>query len=338
LIVRSEEFDNASWTKNELTITANNAISPDGTQNADTALETTANAYHDILNTSTSLTLNTNYTLSCFVKYAGREYMYLFVSDGVAAAAVKFNVQTGVVLGTALGTVVSSKIENYGNGWYRCSMVYTASVSVTATIAISTTNSPALSLATYSGDVTKGISVWGAQFEASSYPTSYIPTTSASATRVADACYKTGISSLIGQTEGVMFVDFVFNGYMESIEEMSLSVNTSNRIGMYTFDGTNTLRGYIVASGAVPFENNFIALTLGQRYKVAFAYKSGDCVVYINGVNVFGNSSTFSFGATMDAFKFSSSDNTSQFYKPINQAVLFKTRLTNAELASLTTI
>jgi hypothetical protein len=180
--------------------------------------------------------------------------------------------------------------------------------------------------------------IYGAQLEASSYPTSYIPTTSASATRVADACSKTGISSLIGQTEGVMFADFVFNGYMESIEEMSLSVNTSNRIGMYTFDGTNTLRGYIVASGAVPFENNFIALTLGQRYKVAFAYKSGDCVVYINGVNVFGNSSTFSFGATMDAFKFSSSDNTSQFYKPINQAVLFKTRLTNAELASLTTI
>jgi hypothetical protein len=180
--------------------------------------------------------------------------------------------------------------------------------------------------------------LWGAQGEGGSYATSYIPTTSASATRVADACFKTGISSLIGQTEGVMFVDFVFNGYMESIEEMSLSVNTSNRIGMYTFDGTNTLRGYIVASGAVPFENNFIALTLGQRYKVAFAYKSGDCVVYINGVNVFGNSSTFSFGATMDAFKFSSSDNTSQFYKPINQAVLFKTRLTNAELASLTTI
>jgi len=171
-----------------------------------------------------------------------------------------------------------------------------------------------------------------------SYATSYISTTSSSATRVADACSKTGISSLIGQTEGVIFVDFVFNGYMESVEEMSLSVNSSNRIGMYTFDGTNTLRGYIVASGAVPFESNFITLTLGQRYKVAFAYKSGDIVAYINGVNVFANSSTFSFGATIDAFKFSSSANTQPFYKPINQVVLFPTRLSNSELASLTTL
>ena len=177
LVTYSEEFENAAWTKNELTITANNATSPNGIQNADTALETTTNAYHDILNTSTSLTLNTNYTLSCFVKYAGREYIYLFISDGIAAAAVKFNVQTGVVLGTALGTVVSSKIENFGNGWYRCSMVYTASVSVTGTIAISTTNSPALSLATYAGDVTKGISVWGAQLNIGTTAKPYFPTT-----------------------------------------------------------------------------------------------------------------------------------------------------------------
>jgi hypothetical protein len=169
LLTYSEQFENAAWTKNELTITANNATSPNGIQNADTALETTTNAYHDILNTSTSLTLNTNYTLS--------EYIYLFISDGIAAAAVKFNVQTGVVLGTALGTVVSSKIENFGNGWYRCSMVYTASVSVTGTIAISTTNSPALSLATYAGDVTKGISVWGAQLNIGSTALPYFATT-----------------------------------------------------------------------------------------------------------------------------------------------------------------
>jgi hypothetical protein len=176
------------------------------------------------------------------------------------------------------------------------------------------------------------------QVEEGVYATSPIPTTSASATRVADACFKTGISSLIGQTEGVIFVDFVFNGYMQSIEEIVLSANANNRVGMYTYDGTNTLRGFIVASGSVPFESNFIALSVGQRYKVAFAYKSGDCVVYINGVNVFGSSSTFTFGATFDTFKFNNYYDTSAFYKPINQFALFPTRLTNAELVSLTTI
>jgi hypothetical protein len=52
--------------------------------------------------------------------------------------------------------------------------------------------------------------LWGAQLEAGAYPTSYIPTTTATVTRNADAISKTGISDLIGQTEGVLFLKCCF--------------------------------------------------------------------------------------------------------------------------------
>jgi hypothetical protein len=49
--------------------------------------------------------------------------------------------------------------------------------------------------------------IYGAQLEAGAYATSYIPTLGAAVTRGLDACSKTGISSLIGQTEGTLFVE-----------------------------------------------------------------------------------------------------------------------------------
>ena len=52
----------------------------------------------------------------------------------------------------------------------------------------------------YQGDGTSGVYIYGAQLEAGSYPTSYIPTYGSAVTRSQENCYKTGISDLIGQT------------------------------------------------------------------------------------------------------------------------------------------
>jgi hypothetical protein len=171
-----------------------------------------------------------------------------------------------------------------------------------------------------------------------SYATSYIgPTTSASATRVADACFKTGISSLIGQTEGVVFLDFEFPSmsslmsggtvyaylYDGSSKDAYIAIYASGFVQAYMFGGCliNTATGYVTQAG---------------RFKMAFAYKANDFVLYINGVqagtDTSGTIPTFSeFGLQYINSTFASS-------QKVNQAILFKTRLTNAELASLTTI
>ena len=338
LVTYSSEFDNAAWTKNELTLTANYATSPDGTQNADRAMETAASAYHDILG-SFSATSGTIYTASCFVKSAGRDLIYIYITTG-AAAAVKFNVSTGVVLGTALGTIVSSKITNYGNGWYRCEVSYTAGATTTGTIAVSTTNSTALSLSSYAGDITKGILIYGYQVEASSYATSYIPTTSTAVTRVADACYKTGISSLIGQTEGVIFIDVLASG--QNIVGTTYGFfyifgDAANNMQSYYISGT--LYVYIVENGSVVINTSVsTTITANTRYKIALAYKSGQYAVYVNGAQVLVNTASAippmsQFNLSLSSgFGAASADTDNKF----NQVILYTTRLTNDQLADLT--
>ena len=170
-----------------------------------------------------------------------------------------------------------------------------------------------------------------------SYATSYISTTSSSATRVADACFKTGISSLIGQSQGTLFVDFVWNGHFTTYQSIEIFGNSNNRIGVYTYDSLNTIRWFIVGSASTIFEENISsALVIGQRYKMAIAYKSGDSISYINGSQTFASSATFSFNNALNDFYFRLGSGVDPFYQPVSQAILFPTRLTNAELAQLT--
>ena len=53
LLLRSQEFDDASWLKTNANVTANLTTAPDGTLTADALIENTANGFHRILkNTS----------------------------------------------------------------------------------------------------------------------------------------------------------------------------------------------------------------------------------------------------------------------------------------------
>jgi len=334
LALYSEQFNNAAWTQNQLTVTANNLVSPDGYTNADTALETSSNAFHDLLQTI-SVTSGTTYTLSSFVKAAGRDYCYLFISDGATPVAVKYNLATGVVLGNALGSAVSSSIVNYGNGWYRCSLVYTAGATNPATIAISATNSPALSLSAYTGDITKGIAVYGAQVEAGAYPTSLINTTTAAVTRLADAASKTGISSLFGSAFTI-FADvtkledagptryLVAKGAGSTYQNFISFEKQSNGVLMVVTDGSATTV-VSIASGTY---------AVGQRMKIAARCQNGSYALYINGVQIGVASTAFTPSiSSLDLHYFDYYGNNAT-----NQVLVFPSALTNAQLAELTSL
>ena len=165
-----------------------------------------------------------------------------------------------------------------------------------------------------------------------SYATSYISTTSASATRVADACFKTGISSLIGQTEGVLFVDVDF-------------YSNTGEIGVFIEigDGANTNRVLIYYSSTtiLCYANTGVfsySQTTSERLKIAFAYKSGDSALYVNGVQKAVSSASLTYSSLSKLNIGSENNFTQTTFSPTKEAILFPTRLTNAELASLTTI
>jgi hypothetical protein len=326
LVTYSEDFSNAAWTKFNASVTANDTTSPDGTQNADKLIENTANDEHVVYRAIDG----TSKTFSFYAKAAGRNWLAVLSNNGTYTY---FNVSNGT-LGTIAATSTAT-IEDAGNGWYRCT-VYNTHATYGAVMNLATANGTVV----YTGNGTSGVYLWGAQTEASSYPTSYIPTTSASATRVADACSKTGISSLIGQTQGTMFIDTYVGNETDEVYgwlQASLSGNPNDSIQINRAGSNVQCQVYVGSTAQGIITGGTI--TKGQRIKVAVGYKQNDLVLYLNGTQIGTDTSTdiptcavFQLGAYPPLPNDYTNDG------GINQAVLFKTRLTNAELASLTTI
>jgi hypothetical protein len=333
----SEQFNNAYWLNSGLSLSVNSATSPDGYVNADIATETATTSQHGLSSGVISFTSGTTYTFSAFAKNApsGRGFIQLYGFQlGAAAANVfaNFNLNTGVV-GTATGG--TSAITNYGNGWYRCTFTFTCGNSLSERINLfNVTSASATAGQSYAGDITKAIYWYGAQVEVGAYATSYIPTTTAAVTRVAEFTKKTGISSLIGSTEGVLYAEVDYKTTNES-GTVLLDVNDNdltNRV--IIFFGAGVIGAFIQGSTII----SYIVPSFGT-YKIAFGYKSGNFVLYVNGVQRGTSSASVTFSGMNQLFLGQTFDiNNSQPVNGIKQALLFKTRLTNAQLAELTTL
>lgn len=328
LVTYSEQFDDAIWTKYQGgTITANSVTSPDGTQNADTLTVASGQVYSGIYQSVSGS--SDVYTISVFAKYNTKRWLFIF--DASASAQGWFDIQNGV-----LGTIPSGHtgtIENFGNGWYRCTFKKNTAVTP-AFFQIGLVDSDGFSTPTSNGSAY----LWGAQLEASSYATSLINTTSSSATRVADACFKTGISSLIGQTQGTLFVDSVLTHSTTNNEYLiQVSESGSNRFFIYREGNSNKL-GCFVLIGSTQIYTQLTSGAITGRVKAAFAYQSGSFAFYVNGTQVGTSAATFSTPPTMGRLDIDSNAGAENGYYNYNEAIIFPTRITNAELASLTTI
>ena len=341
LVTFSEQLNNAAWGKTNITISANNATSPDGYQNADTCLADGVNAVHIIASNLISFTSGTAYSFSVFAKKGTNNFMQLIISSTVGGMFANFDLNNGTVgtLGTLTGTTPTSSIVDYGNGWYRCIMNFTPTLSTSAYVNFVIVTSASAARAE-ANTLSTSVILWGAQVEAGAYATSIIPTLAASATRGKDNCIKTSASALIGQTEGTVFVEFKMNGQDLSEDIYSNNKNLTGSISIQL--GTNgQMAGYICYNGSfTSLLSSTGAIQLGQTYKIALAYKTGNSALYINGTQVATNTTAFAFTTTLSEIDIA---NNIVFFanlnnKNINQVLQFKTRLTNAELATLTTL
>jgi hypothetical protein len=324
LALYSEQFDNASWLKYQATASANVAAAPDGTTSADLLLDTAFNDAHAFYR-SVSGSAGT-YTWSVFAKAQNNNFLIISAFTG-AHNRTWFNLSNGTVGTNTSGN--TAKIENYGNGWYRVS-VSREYVSGPLIYEVSTSKTNGVSA--YLGNGSDGIYLWGAQMEAGAYATSYIPTLGTSVTRVADEASKTGISSLIGQTEGTLFVEM--NNVNElDIPEITLDDNTNNNRIVLTRDAVNGFWAIFTASAGLGAST--IGTTAGNSGKFALAYSSAGYVLYRNGVQIVTR--TAALPVSLSAVRLNGRA-TSDFFgnKNVSQAILFPTRLSNSDLAALT--
>jgi len=335
-------------------VTDNNTTSPDGTQNADKFTVSSASSGHTGFYESPNGTNGSPFTASIFLKAGtGRYFLFRAMTDAYATRyGVTIDLQSGTILSTNTSgspTGTASKIENFGNGWYRVSLTMNCiNTQIAYVWAASNTATPSLDIYldySYTGNGTDSYYIWGMTLEKSSYPTSYIPTTSASATRVADACTKTGASALIGQSEGTIFLDFVINGQSVlanaiNIYNNDFAANTISTVAITYSDGLITCQTFKGNGTFDAVTINASAYITGQRIKLAYRYKSGDFAVYVNGVQMGTSATTMTFNGTKSEIYLNALNVYYGYPDAVkyNEFVQFKTGLTNAELASLTTI
>jgi hypothetical protein len=322
----SEQLDNAYWTKDGATITANNTISPDGYQSADLINYTGGN--NRVLRSITKAASALTYTLSAYVKRNTLNALRLTLDGGSTSneAEAIFNISTGTLTSTSVSgtfTNQSGSIVDVGNGWYRCRLTATTGTEVSIR-------------AQFFGTTSESVYIYGTQLEVGAYASSYIPTLGASVTRVADAASKTGISSLIGQTEGTLFAEIQRTGASASNQVIfALTDGTSNnRIRVLTTTDTRLRFLCQLNGGSVQYDFTTTSLTFGATNKIAFAYKSGDIAVYLDGTQLNTSSNSLTISSTLIDLDLNGAAQATRHA----QALLFKTRLTNAQLAELTSL
>ena len=192
LFTYSEQFDDAVWSKTFTNITANATTSPDGTANADKLTASTTGTDRRLQKTGT-LSAGT-YTTSIFVKASELNVFRMYAVDFSSQAT--FTLTGNGSVSNQIGSATSI-IENYVNGWYRCSMTLAFGGGSTQVMYFNLGNA----LGGQVINAGEGLFVWGAQLEAGSYATSYIPTVASAVTRNADVISKTGLTGITTITE-----------------------------------------------------------------------------------------------------------------------------------------
>jgi hypothetical protein len=317
LLLRSEEFDNASWTNVvggtgvAPIVTANAGIAPDGNTTAD---RIQLNVGAGTLTTDFSI-LNQLVTTSA-VQYAYSVYL-------------KSNTGTNQFISIRFNSAPSQNITITPE-WQKFVFVGTAAAGSRGFGFDLRGNNP-------SGEKTADFLAWGAQLEALPYATSYIPTVASTVTRVAETVSKTGISALIGQTEGTLFVDYNKAEIANSSGILELG-ELNNEIVIWQ-NTASQLRFFIRVNGSVFGSRTFNFSD--ERLKIALTYQTDSYSVFLNGVKILNNIPITSLSSSYNGFILGNrftNPATSALNSGINLSALFKTALTDQECINLTTL
>jgi hypothetical protein len=343
LALRSDDFANATWSKAFCSISSNTSTAPDGNITADELIEDSTTNGHTCIQSTATATIGTTYTFSVFVKRKDTSNQFLLIgaSGLVTASFISVNLTNGVTA-TNIGspgipTNVSS--TTYPNGWYRVQFSVVATSASAALFDIRLSRDGTWANRSYLGDGVQSSLLWGAQIEAASFPTSYIPTTTASVVRSADLCSITGaaFTGFYNQSEGTIVGSGLTNQPTTNAgpELFKSSDGTNNnriQIGMTNFP-TQAVRPFIVSGGTSTYSNTNGTATVGVERKVGTAYKTNDAISAFNGT----------LGTLDTTVTPPTNCNTSSLFSGLGSGTIssfryYKKRLSDAKLQTLTTL
>ena len=311
--------DFTQWGNARTTDTANQTISPDGSVNAAYLEQNTGEVHAGSIYASVTL-IAADYSFSIFAKKKEKDFIVAYDSN---TNRTYFNISNGTLGNNGSGG--TSKIEDYGNGWYRCSVSYTESSAASTNIAWYLGDTNGSTIVTDSG----GVYIYGCQVEQGSYSTSYIPTSGSTVTRNQDIFTRDGIGSLINSTEGVLFAELSALANDGTFRVISLSDgSSSNRLWLYFTVGSNLIQ---VFDGTTIIAYTIVVTNM---IKVAVVYDSNGTRMWVNGLQV-GSNSYVGFSG-FDRLNFDDGAGGNNFFGKVRQLQVYNTALTDEQLLQLT--
>lgn len=288
LAKQSQTFTNASWTKFDATASATNDVAPDGTSTGNTLTEDTSNASHCAYQQVT-LTGNTQVAVSLYGQ-AGTKNFAALCWEGTTAgnyASAVFNFSTGAAgetkAGGTSGTVSAAGIFAASNSWFRAYSVAAQAqanpflllslASAASGNTWNTTGEP-----TYTG-TSQSVKLWGAQIEAGAFPTSYIPTTTTTVTRSADAVTGTRAGTPSGGI--VLSATTALGAGTQTLWQWD-DGTANNRIRVYR-DSSNNIHFVVTSGGVDQADLNLGAVANNTAFKIAARWNTNSFGASLNG-------------------------------------------------------
>ena len=336
----SNDFSSATWFKTRAVVSANSTTSPSGATDAD-LLTTQSGGWAGLAFPSVSITSGTTYTGSIYAKANGYNWLQIGGSSPrFAATFANVNLSDGSLGNSNIDVIVTPA----GNGWYR--------IAITAVATQTTSNAPFF-VAVYNTDVasrlpdspddgTSGILVYGAQAEAGSFPTSYIPTTGATATRASDLAEIPTSAFGYNNGAGSIAVEFKSNKPSSSLGYGAFVLSDgspTNRIIHYA--NSQYHRGYVRNTSGTQVD-----ITAGSRgapselVKFAIAFAENNFAASLNGATAVTDTSvTIPSGLSKLAlgYFYPTNPNTNLLNGHIKSIQYYPRRLTDTQLQELTT-
>lgn len=329
LLTYSNSVGGTNWINTILNYTGNSIVAPDGTTTASLFVPTTASGSHY---TRQAVTVSSGATVTVSIYAKAGAYRYIGLLEGFSAKGKFFDLTAGTTLGNFVGAPTSSSMTAVGNGWYRLTVTATVpSTSADIEIYWSSDGSTYNSIA---GDGTSGFYLWGAQLEAGSFATSYIPTTTASVTRVADVVKLTGtalttagaaIGSAIVQTSSWQNSTAAARDLLASATTRRLLYSNSSNTVISSTDGTTRLDATIGGSGTFT----------GGAVRSAVAWNASGRSLVANNGTLTSDAVNLSTGATVTLGGYGT---TTTFDGWVASVAFYSSKLPDATLKSKSTV
>ena len=310
----SEDFT-TNWVNNGASIITNQIISPSGDLSAD--LLTGVSGGFGLARFS--MWSATNKVASCFAK-KGSSNIFKISNASFSYIGVTFNLENGTVTNEDSG--FEGSIENYGNGWYRCTAIDTSARSGTFNLGVTAAS--------------ESIYVWGAQMESGSYSTSYIPTVVSTVTRSAETANGSGDASTFNDSEGVLMAEcsLVDDGSFGTAIEISNNENLTTDFYLIYKTSSNGFSARVRIGNSNILEINTPTGLQEGFYKLAFVYNSINYSFFVNGFKV-GNVLSSDFLSNLNVIQ-QKVGSANPFYGSTKQIQYYDTALNDTDLETLT--